>query len=117
MLAKFEKSVTQAVHEHTRHTAVRDIAYVNPARTNSKESVTGEVTFQSITLEHNQSTTSLPEEEDNQPAMSRLQTKEDLYAISEPDTPLPRHPTTGGMCKECLDYKRRCLALGHSGMC
>lgn len=21
------------------------------------------------------------------------------------------------MCKECLDYKRRCLALGLSGMC
>jgi len=40
-----------------------------------------------------------------------------LCAISEPDTPLPRLPLQESMCKECLDYKRRCLALGLSGMC
>lgn len=42
---------------------------------------------------------------------------DDLCAISEPDTPLPRLPLQESMCKECLDYKRRCLALGLSGMC
>ena len=40
-----------------------------------------------------------------------------MCAISEPDTPLPRLPLQESMCKECLDYKRRCLALGLSGMC
>lgn len=39
-------------------------------------------------------------------ALRRMQ-EDDLCAISEPDTPLPRLPLQESMCKECLDYKRR----------